>query len=78
MSFEDEDSVERCVSEHFVNLSGKQVLNTATFLRISLCLLPNIHYRPELHFHFRLYLDTSYVPGRYFTAQNVLYQLKSK
>lgn len=25
LSFEDEDSVERCVSEHFVNLSGKQV-----------------------------------------------------
>ncbi|XP_054285565.1 heterogeneous nuclear ribonucleoprotein 27C isoform X6 [Macrosteles quadrilineatus] len=25
LSFEDEESVERCVSEHFVNLSGKQV-----------------------------------------------------
>nr|WPK95955.1 heterogeneous nuclear ribonucleoprotein at 98DE [Hydrometra stagnorum] len=25
LSFEDEDSVERCVAEHFVNLSGKQV-----------------------------------------------------
>lgn len=28
LSFEDEDSVERCVAEHFVNLSGKQVLWT--------------------------------------------------
>lgn len=25
LSFEDEESVERCVSEHFVNLNGKQV-----------------------------------------------------
>lgn len=26
LSFEDEDAVDRCVAEHFVNLSGKQVL----------------------------------------------------
>lgn len=26
LSFEDEDSVDRCVSEHFVNLNGKQVI----------------------------------------------------
>jgi RNA-binding proteins (RRM domain) len=25
LSFEDDDAVDRCVSEHFVNLSGKQV-----------------------------------------------------
>lgn len=25
LSFEDEDAVDRCVSEHFVNLNGKQV-----------------------------------------------------
>lgn len=25
LSFEDEDSVDRCVAEHFVNLNGKQV-----------------------------------------------------
>lgn len=27
LSFEDEESVERCVAEHFVNLNGKQVRN---------------------------------------------------
>lgn len=26
LSFEDDDAVDRCVAEHFVNLSGKQVL----------------------------------------------------
>lgn len=26
LSFEDEDSVDRCVAEHFVNLNGKQVI----------------------------------------------------
>lgn len=25
LSFEDEEAVDRCVSEHFVNLNGKQV-----------------------------------------------------
>lgn len=25
LSFEDDDAVDRCVSEHFVNLNGKQV-----------------------------------------------------
>lgn len=25
LSFEDDEAVERCVSEHFVNLNGKQV-----------------------------------------------------
>ena len=25
LSFEDEDAVDRCVAEHFVNLNGKQV-----------------------------------------------------
>lgn len=27
LSFEDEEAVDRCVSEHFVNLNGKQVNN---------------------------------------------------
>lgn len=26
LSFEDEDSVDRCVAEHFINLNGKQVV----------------------------------------------------
>lgn len=28
LSFEDEEAVDRCVSEHFVNLNGKQVFNS--------------------------------------------------
>ena len=27
LSFEDEEAVNRCVAEHFVNLNGKQVLH---------------------------------------------------
>lgn len=35
LSFEDEESVDRCVAEHFVNLNGKQVCETV-YIFISL------------------------------------------